>query len=119
MAAGHPLAGRRLDTVTLLVSEVVTNAVTHARVPRGTEIELTVAITPELTRVMISDGGGGFERAGSERIRRERIGGYGLMLLDAEASRWGTRLAPDRFSVWFEVDHVTRATSAVTSSSSS
>jgi anti-sigma regulatory factor (Ser/Thr protein kinase) len=104
----HPLASGQIDTITLLVSELVTNSVTHPRVPG--EIGLSVAITPVLTRVIVSDPGPGFEGGGEPPAARspdllERGGGFGLALLDAAATRWGTLSAPGRFSVWFEVDH--------------
>jgi anti-sigma regulatory factor (Ser/Thr protein kinase) len=92
---------------------VVTNAVTHGRVAPGDEIELSAAITPKLTRVVVSDGGIGFEWPADSLPGGRVGGGYGLMLLDSQASRWGTLRAPGRFSVWFEVDHASADERAV------
>ena len=100
----HPLAANHLDTLTLLVSEVVTNAVVHPVVEEEYEIGFSVAVTDELTRVVVSDGGVGFDWPG-DKPRPERLGGYGILLMDRQASRWGTLRAPGRFSVWFEIDH--------------
>lgn len=50
----------RRETLVLLVSEVVTNAVLHS--PRSVEgpIELTARVEEELIRVMVTDPGDGF-----------------------------------------------------------
>jgi hypothetical protein len=46
----HPLASAQLDSLMLLVSEVVTNAVTHPQVADESDVEFGVTVTPELTR---------------------------------------------------------------------
>lgn len=104
VVADHPLAAGHLETLTLLVSEVVTNAVVHPVVEDDYEIGFSVAVTDELTRVVVSDGGVGFDWP-AETSRPDRLGGYGILLIDRQASRWGTLRAPGRFSVWFEIDH--------------
>ncbi|MGZ4231636.1 MAG: STAS domain-containing protein [Solirubrobacteraceae bacterium] len=112
LLADHPLAAPRLDTLTLLVSEIVTNAVTHAEPEGEGVVEFNVTVTADLTRVRVSDSGSGFEWP-AESLPPGRVdGGYGITLLDGQASRWGTRRVPGRFTVWFEVDHVPRAADA-------
>ncbi len=108
-AAVHELLADRsfreghLDTLMLLVSEVVTNAITH---PGGEgAIELSVAVTGSLTRVVVSDTGAGFEWPPDPAPGLERDGGFGLIVLEKASSRWGTLSSPGRFSVWFELDH--------------
>ena len=116
LVADHPLAGPRLDTLTLLVSEIVTNAVTHASPAAEDEgvVEFNVTVTSDLTRVRVSDAGAGFAWP-AESLPPGRVGGgYGITLLDGQASRWGTRRVPGRFTVWFEVDHVARPADAHT-----
>jgi anti-sigma B factor antagonist len=104
----HPLAAVQVDTLTLLVSEIVTNAVTHGEAEADGVVEFNVTVTGELTRVRVSDAGSGFEWP-AESLPPGRVGGgYGITLLDGQASRWGTRRVPGRFTVWFEVDHVPR-----------
>jgi anti-anti-sigma factor len=108
LLADHPLAGPRVDTLTLLVSEIVTNAVTHVELEGEGVVEFNVAVTADLTRVRVSDGGEGFAWP-AESLPPGRVGGgYGITLLDGQASRWGTRRVPGRFTVWFELDHVPR-----------
>ena len=114
LLADHPLAAPRLDTLTLLVSETVTNAVMHVETEGERVVEFNVTVTADLTRVRISDTGSGFEWP-AESLPPGRVdGGYGITLLDGQASRWGTRRVPGRFTVWFEVDHVPRPAEART-----
>jgi len=106
LVSDHPLAAAHLDSLTLLVSEVVTNAVTHPQLIDNSDVEFSVTITPELTRVLVSDGGPGFEWP-AESLPQGRVdGGYGILLLDGQSSRWGVQRVPGRFTVWFEIDHV-------------
>ncbi len=106
LVSDHPLASAHLDSLTLLVSEVVTNAVTHPRLTDNGDVEFSVTVTPELTRVLVSDTGPGFEWP-AESLPQGRVGGgYGILLLDGQSSRWGVQRVPGRFTVWFEIDHV-------------
>ena len=114
LLADHPLAAPQLTTLTLLVSEIVTNAVTHVESEGEGVVEFNVTVTADLTRVRVSDAGSGFEWP-AESLPPGRVGGgYGITLLDGQASRWGTRRVPGRFTVWFEVDHVSRPADART-----
>jgi anti-sigma B factor antagonist len=108
----HPLAGPQLDTLTLLVSEIVTNAVTYAQPEGDGIVEFSVTVTPQLSRVLISDAGTGFEWPADSLPPGRPDGGYGIMLLDGQSSRWGTHRVPGRFTVWFEIDHVARPADA-------
>jgi anti-anti-sigma factor len=114
MLADHPLAAPKVDTLTLLVSEIVTNAVTHVEPEGEGVVEFNVTVTADLTRVRVSDGGDGFAWP-AESLPKGRVGGgYGITLLDGQASRWGTRRVPGRFTVWFELDHLPRPADART-----
>jgi anti-sigma B factor antagonist len=98
-------AAEELELLALLVSEVVTNAVKHGGAVAQRGIEFNVHTTPRRTRVVVTDGGPGFDRWEERCSPSFGPGGYGIFLLNSEASRWGTLRAPDRFSVWFELDH--------------
>jgi len=90
------------DQVELMVSEVVTNSVLHAGLATGDPIELSIRSLPDRVRVEVGDWGSGFESR--ERPRTGGlIGGWGLVIVDRLASRWGTTEGP-RFGVWFELD---------------
>jgi anti-anti-sigma factor len=114
LLADHPLAAPQLDKLTLLISEIVTNAVTHVEPDAEGIVEFNVTVTADLTRVRVSDAGSGFAWP-AESLPPGRVdGGYGITLLDGQSSRWGTRRVPGRFTVWFEVDHVPRPSDART-----
>lgn len=87
-----------VDTVTLLVSELVGNAVMHA----GSEVKLTVRLVGDRLRVDVADR--------STKIPRRREAGKddqtgrGSDLVEIMASSWGISGRPDGKSVWFEVE---------------
>ena len=90
------------DHFELMVSEVVTNSVLHAGLETGDPIEMSVRSLPDRVRVEVGDGGRGFESEEGPR-GRGTIGGWGLVIVDRLASRWGTAEG-ERFGVWFEID---------------
>jgi anti-sigma regulatory factor (Ser/Thr protein kinase) len=88
--------------VRLLVSELVTNAVQHARVGPDDSIGLKLSIAGEVIRVEIVDSGPGFEPP-SDAGGVERDRGWGLFFVSQLASRWGVERG-DTGHVWFEID---------------
>jgi anti-sigma regulatory factor (Ser/Thr protein kinase) len=88
-----------LDTATLLVSEVVTNAILHAR----TTVTLTVEVADELVRITVRDGSPLRPRLHSSAPTSAT--GRGLRLVDSLAKRWGVEADPVTGGkiVWFEV----------------
>ncbi len=89
------------QTVVLLVSEVVSNAVRHSGGPAEAAIGFETSITEQLVRVAVTDQGEGF----TPRQRDpERLGeGYGLYLVDKASSDWGVETG-DGTTVWFELE---------------
>jgi serine/threonine-protein kinase RsbW len=100
LGAGHPAA----DTVLLLISELVTNAIVHSRsgVPGGT---LTIALCPGAAGVLIQvcDAGGPSEPRLSAVPADGAEHGYGLLLVDALADSWGTLSSPEGRVTWCRV----------------
>jgi anti-sigma regulatory factor (Ser/Thr protein kinase) len=94
------------DVVELLVSEVVTNVVRHAR----TDGSIVVTRSPNGVRVEVSDSAGGEPTPLSPEPRQPS--GRGLSIVDAMATRWGVATSPDGSgkAVWFEVDLVESGT---------
>jgi DNA-binding NarL/FixJ family response regulator len=90
--------GSLLETVTLLTSELVTNAIVHA----GAELDVVVRLTAVAARVEVTDRS---PRLPIPRVAAEDASsGRGLALVEALARRWGTRhLASGGKTVWFEV----------------
>ncbi|HEY5193762.1 MAG TPA: ATP-binding protein [Solirubrobacteraceae bacterium] len=98
---GLDLSDSLCDTLVLLVSEVVTNAVRHSNAPHDTPIILTTSVTEDSIRVTVIDTGDGFTPMPREPSAAQ--GGYGLYLVDKAARRWGVdRVGGTR--VWFELD---------------
>lgn len=105
---GAPAAARRLvdaslhdrgldgvrDEASLLVSEVVTNAVRHA----GSGVAVHVDLVDEVVRVEVTDGGPGWPHR-----REPTVGGWGLNLVQTIATRWGAYPADHGKTVWFEL----------------
>ena len=86
-----------LDTVQLLVSELVTNAVVHA----GSRPKVAVLLLPSSVRVEVADEApeGLAPRTASDTDES----GRGLFLLDEMSSSWGVEVTPEGKTVWFEV----------------
>jgi hypothetical protein len=102
-AVGHLVEPDRFADLRLLVSELVTNSLRHAGLADpGTRLELRVKAG--VIRVRVSDRGSGFEPRVRTPHPRQRWG-WGLLLVDRLADRWGTRPG-DPSSVWFEMPTV-------------
>ena len=97
-ALDSDLDGGRLETLRLLVSEVVTNAVRHGS--EGAPVQLHASWNSHV-RVEVVDDGAGFTPAPRNRPLEEP-GGYGLFLVGALADRWGVE-TNDTTTVWFEL----------------
>jgi anti-sigma regulatory factor (Ser/Thr protein kinase) len=99
--AGH-VPTRHFDDLRLLVTELVTNSLRHARLGAGDVIHLVVQVWPKTLRVEVRDPGTGFEAPAGTRGRIEGEG-WGLYLLSRIADRWGISARPST-CVWFEMD---------------
>ncbi len=88
----------RLDDVLLLVSEVVTNAIVHAR----TAVQVTVTLVNGTTRVEVADAEPEAPvRRGASSTATD---GRGLGILEVLADRWGVLSRDGGKTVWFELD---------------
>lgn len=86
-----------VDTVELLVSEVVTNAYRHSAL----EAYVSMERTPEDFRVTVWDHAPGAPTPQSPAPDDER--GRGLGIVEACADQWGVRDYPHGKAVWFSV----------------
>jgi anti-sigma regulatory factor (Ser/Thr protein kinase) len=85
---GSEIDPERLDMLTLLVSELVSNAVIHSNAPAASEILLCAHILDQgAVRIEVTDRGSGFTAVPRDPSRAD--GGYGLYLVDRYATRWG------------------------------
>jgi len=87
------------DTVTLLVTELVSNGVRHAR----TGLRLALSFDKRCLRIALADGD---PRPPIPRMRQGlSVGGWGLELVDSLSTEWGTDFDDARGkTVWFEID---------------
>jgi DNA-binding NarL/FixJ family response regulator len=91
--------GTLLDTVTLLASELVANAVVHA----GSEVDVAVQLTDRVARVEVTDRSS--TTPGAPTVAdTDQTSGRGLWMVDSIARDWGVRQLPaGGKTVWFEV----------------
>jgi anti-sigma regulatory factor (Ser/Thr protein kinase) len=96
------VSAQTLDDLRLLVSELVTNSVRHARLLESQTIELKVKLLPETVRVEVNDQGGGFQPT-PRTAQSDDQSGWGLYLVSRLADRWGVT-SDGVTRVWFELD---------------
>ena len=89
--------------LSLLVSELVTNSVRHARLRPRDLIRLRIETSDRMIRLEVSDPGGGFSADLPEPATRGP-GGWGLFLTERLADRWGVDREGGWTTVWLEVD---------------
>jgi|SRR5580658_7349281 anti-sigma regulatory factor (Ser/Thr protein kinase) len=92
--------GHLEEDVVLLVSELVTNAVLHAADTGAIGLELTSAATS--LHVQVQDGDPTWRQTRSPASCDES--GFGLILVDSLARRWGVRRIAGGKAVWAELD---------------
>jgi anti-sigma regulatory factor (Ser/Thr protein kinase) len=107
IGADEPLA----ETLILLVSELVTNAVVHTGCPAVLRLSLPGAGTADATvRLEVADRS---ERAPVPRcVDGEATGGRGLALVDGLADRWGWSAEGAGKRIWCELDRCAQAREA-------
>ncbi|HVE45797.1 MAG TPA: response regulator [Acidimicrobiales bacterium] len=86
-----------LDTVNLLVSELVTNSVVHA----DSAAEVAVLLKPHAIRIEVADRGQA--ALAVQEADETATSGRGLALVEALSSSWGVVPGHDGNTVWFEV----------------
>lgn len=90
---------RITDIAQLLTSELVTNAVRHAR---SEDVDVTVRQEDEAVRVEVHDSSR--EPPTPREAGPEAESGRGLQLVAALSRAWGVKPIPTGKTVWFELD---------------
>ena len=90
------------DDLSLLVTELVTNAVCHGGATPDRPIKLEIRRQADCIRVEVVDPGTRFDPP-APTTNGDSSGGWGLFLVDRIADRWGVSHAPDGTRVWFEL----------------
>lgn len=92
-----------VDAAGLLVSELVTNAVVHAR----TDVTLRATIRRGVLRIEVADGS---PVVPTPRRPSGLAGtGRGLQLVDRLANRWGVQKSRGGKTIWFELSPIEQA----------
>jgi DNA-binding NarL/FixJ family response regulator len=86
-----------LDTVELLVSELVTNAVLHAR----SEVDVSVKLLPDRVRIEVADQSP--EGVQRRAATSDQSSGRGISMVESLALAWGVTTNRSGKAVWFEV----------------
>jgi hypothetical protein len=85
------------DTLSMLLSELATNAVLHAR----TEFHVEIIRAADRVRVSVTDLSPVIPR--QRDYAADSTTGRGMRLVDSLAVAWGVERGTDRKTVWFEV----------------
>jgi serine/threonine-protein kinase RsbW len=96
------LVPNRLDDSRLMVTELITNAVLHARPESDGSIVLEIEHEPGVVRIIVRDGGSHMD-PNETTFHTQTDGHYGLFFVDALADQWGFSIDGDK-GVWFEVE---------------
>jgi anti-sigma regulatory factor (Ser/Thr protein kinase) len=88
-----------VETLRLLVTELVTNSVKHTG---ASTIELTVRVGSTTVMTEVSDGGPGFDPGETGSPANDHTG-WGLFLVERLAERWGVHKHGGAARVWFEL----------------
>jgi anti-sigma regulatory factor (Ser/Thr protein kinase) len=92
------------QTAMLLLSELVTNAVLHSKSGEpGGSVTVALCSVPAGILIQVRDDGGPSEPRVSAISADGAEHGYGLLLVDALAERWGTIPSPDGRVTWCRV----------------
>jgi anti-sigma regulatory factor (Ser/Thr protein kinase) len=89
--------------VLLLITELVANAVRHGGVGPEQCLRIELRRWPRRVRVEVADPGGHFGRV-RPRASADDTGGWGLVLVERIAARWGVGHGTSGTRVWFEVE---------------
>jgi len=100
-AFGTRINPETLDTVTLLVNELVTNSLLHACADGGS-IGVDIALSDDKIRATVEDPGEGFTPPPYDPDP-EATSGRGLFLVAALSDAWGVDPSPHT-RVWFEIE---------------
>ncbi|MFD0883624.1 ATP-binding protein [Streptosporangium algeriense] len=99
------IAAPVLDDVLLLLSEVVTNAVTHSNSgrPPGGQVTVRMTYAPGDVRVRVTDDGSSTSAPIVRTPDPDEDGGRGLWLVNLLATAWGELHGEATRSVWFRI----------------
>ncbi|QKW08740.1 ATP-binding protein [Streptomyces sp. NA04227] len=104
-AAAWQVPDEAAQTAVLLLSELVTNAYRHARVPAGRQIHARCELTPGALRIEVSDANNTLPSAPAADADPYAESGRGLALVEMLAANWGVERRTYNIgkTVWCEI----------------
>ena len=95
------LDGDKAESLRLVISEVVTNALRHGA---GHRIDVAVTPKPGFLCVQVTDDGPGLALR-PRALETDHEGGFGLFFVEQLTRRWGVTRENRRTRVWFELEY--------------
>jgi anti-sigma regulatory factor (Ser/Thr protein kinase) len=95
------LSDDQLEDARLMVSELVTNSLRHAKGDTST-IDLRADLEGSRLKVQVRDGGAGFLPKPRRTAETPADSGWGLYLVEQLSDRWGATVDGTN-TVWFEL----------------
>ena len=92
----------RLQSLRLVITELITNSIRHSEMEREGVVSLDIRLLDGVLRCTVSDPGAGFKKPEVVKPHDDRPGGFGLVILDSVADAWGVS-HDELFRVWFEI----------------
>jgi anti-sigma regulatory factor (Ser/Thr protein kinase) len=89
-----------IEDAAVITSELVTNSLRHVDHGADDTIDVEADLTDQGLHLQVQDCGPGYEWSG--QLDPLGAGGWGLVIVDQLADRWGTFRDPCR--TWFEID---------------
>ena len=96
----HGIAETAICDATLVLSELMSNAVRHARPLPGAQIRVAWKLDDATLELAVSDGGGPTQPRTERPASVSSPGGRGLAIVNYLSRRWGTRSGDDGATVW-------------------
>jgi anti-sigma regulatory factor (Ser/Thr protein kinase) len=93
------LVGATIGDAALVLSELLSNAIRHARPLPGALVQVSWALDDGSLTVSVRDGGGA-TRPHAGHPSASDLGGRGLAIVECLCSRWGVRASTGGVTVW-------------------